>query len=88
MKKEKENMVLKSVVDSTLRVESQDIEFKSNWRDEYLKAICSFANTDGGRLIIGVDNRGNFRVKTYKIHLRTSEHQVSYGTGYRRGMIE
>ncbi len=51
-------MVLKSVVDSTLRVESQNIEFKSTWRDEYLKAICSFANTDGGKLIIGVDDRG------------------------------
>ncbi len=40
-------------------MESQNIEFKSNWRDEYFKVICSFANADGGRLIIGVDDRGN-----------------------------
>ncbi|NLI55904.1 transcriptional regulator [bacterium] len=39
--------------------ESQTIEFKLSWRDEYLKIICAFANTDGGRLIIGVDDNGN-----------------------------
>src|SRR4030066_2457443 len=49
---EKENMALKSV-------ESQNVEFKSNWRDEYLKVICAFANAEGGKLIIGIDDRGN-----------------------------
>ncbi|HON84262.1 MAG TPA: ATP-binding protein, partial [Caldisericia bacterium] len=39
--------------------ESQTIEFKLSWRDEYLKIICAFANTDGGKLIIGVDDYGN-----------------------------
>jgi len=39
--------------------ESQVTEFKTAWRDEYLKVICAFANTDGGELIIGVDDRGN-----------------------------
>ncbi|GAB6274709.1 MAG: helix-turn-helix domain-containing protein [Peptococcaceae bacterium] len=39
--------------------ESQTTEFKSSWRDEYLKWICAFANTDGGRLLIGVDDNGN-----------------------------
>ena len=39
-------------------VESQNVEFKSNWRDEYLKVICAFANTDGGVLILGVDDNG------------------------------
>jgi len=38
--------------------ESQTIEFKSSWRDEYLKIICAFANTEGGELLIGVDNKG------------------------------
>ena len=38
--------------------ESQTTEFKPNWRDEYLKVICAFANTDGGELIIGVDDNG------------------------------
>jgi len=40
-------------------METQNIEFKSTWRDEYLKVICAFANADGGRLIIGVDDNGN-----------------------------
>lgn len=48
---EKGNMALKSV-------ESQNVEFKSNWRDEYLKVICAFANADGGKLIIGIDDKG------------------------------
>ena len=38
--------------------ESQTTEFKSIWRDEYLKILCAFANTDGGQLIIGVDDNG------------------------------
>ncbi len=38
--------------------ESQSIEFKRIWRDEYLKTICAFANTNGGVLYIGVDDEG------------------------------
>ena len=39
--------------------ESQNIEYKSSWRDEYLKWICGFANAQGGKLYIGVDDNGN-----------------------------
>ena len=28
--------------------ETQNIEFKESWRDEYLKWICGFANAQGG----------------------------------------
>lgn len=38
--------------------ESQNIEFKESWRDEYLKWICAFANTSGGILYIGVADNG------------------------------
>ena len=37
--------------------ESQNIEYKESWRDEYLKWICGFANAQGGRLYIGVNDR-------------------------------
>lgn len=37
--------------------ESQLVEYKSAWRDEYLKWICGFANAKGGRLYIGIDYR-------------------------------
>ena len=30
--------------------EQQNIEWKESWRDEYLKWICGFANTQGGNL--------------------------------------
>ena len=36
--------------------ESQNIEHKESWRDEYLKWICGFANAQGGRVYIGVDD--------------------------------
>ena len=39
--------------------ESQTIEFKVSWRDEYLKHLCAFANTQGGSLFIGVADDGS-----------------------------
>src|SRR5690606_37021793 len=38
--------------------ESQHIEWKESWRDEYLKWICGFANAEGGVLVIGRDDQG------------------------------
>ncbi|MDR2473675.1 MAG: putative DNA binding domain-containing protein [Tannerella sp.] len=38
--------------------ESQNIEYKSSWRDEYLRWICGFANANGGSIYIGKDNSG------------------------------
>ncbi len=39
--------------------ESQNIEFKESWRDEYLKWICGFANAQGGTLYIGISDNGD-----------------------------
>jgi ATP-dependent DNA helicase RecG len=39
--------------------ESQIAEFKASWRDEYLKHLCAFANTRGGKLFIGVADDGS-----------------------------
>ena len=38
--------------------ESQNIEYKESWRDEYLKWVCGFANAQGGRIYIGVRDDG------------------------------
>ena len=38
--------------------ESQNVEWKESWRDEYLKWICGFANADGGLLDIGRNDKG------------------------------
>lgn len=44
---------------TTIRLqESQTVEFKQMWKDEYLKTICAFANADGGSLYIGVKDDG------------------------------
>lgn len=41
-----------------MTTESQNIEFKESWRDEYLKWICGFANAQGGSLYIGIKDNG------------------------------
>ena len=56
--------------------ETQKIEYKSVWRDEFLKWICGFANAQGGVLFIGKDDNGNvigvnnakklFQISVYK----------------------
>jgi len=42
-----------------MRNEDQNIEYKEAWRDEYLKWICGFANAQGGRIYIGIDDDRN-----------------------------
>lgn len=39
--------------------ERQNVEYKESWRDEYLKWICGFANAQGGKIFIGIDDEGN-----------------------------
>lgn len=36
--------------------ESQNVEYKSSWHDEYLKWICGFANAQGAVMYFGVNN--------------------------------
>ena len=36
--------------------ESQNVEYKSSWHDEYLKWICGFANAQGAVMYFGMDN--------------------------------
>ena len=38
--------------------ESQNIEYKESWRDEYLKWVCGFANAQGGIIYIGLNDDG------------------------------
>ena len=39
--------------------ESQFVEFKESWRDEYLKNVSAFANTMGGKIYIGIRDDGS-----------------------------
>jgi len=38
--------------------ESQNIEWKEIWKDEYLKWICGFTNAKGGKIFIGKNDKG------------------------------
>lgn len=40
-------------------LESRDVEWKESWKDECLKTLCAFANTDGDTMTIGIDDNGN-----------------------------
>lgn len=39
-----------------MKDESQNIEYKRSWSDEYLKWVCGFANAQGGKIFIGIDD--------------------------------
>jgi ATP-dependent DNA helicase RecG len=41
-----------------LHQESQHTEWKETWRDDYLRWVCGFANAQGGRLLLGVNDKG------------------------------
>ena len=38
--------------------ECQSVEWKESWNDDHLKCLCAFANTSGGTLYVGIDDRG------------------------------
>lgn len=39
-------------------MEHQNIEYKESWRDEYIKWICGFANANGGKIYVGINDSG------------------------------
>ena len=39
--------------------ERQNIEWKESWRNEYLEWICGFANAQGGKIFIGINDKGD-----------------------------
>jgi ATP-dependent DNA helicase RecG len=41
--------------------ESQNIEWKESWREEYFKWVCGFANAQGGTLFIGKRDDGQVK---------------------------
>jgi ATP-dependent DNA helicase RecG len=69
--------------------ESQNIEFKSEWRDEYLKTLCAFVNTKGGELIVGMDDKGNvIGVKNAKKLLEDIPNKIKNKLGITPSVIQ
>lgn len=62
--------------------ESQNIEYKESWRDEYLKWVCGFANAQGGTIYIGVDDNGKvIGVKDIKKLMEDIPNKIQSGLG-------
>ena len=63
-------------------VESQNIEYKEAWRDEYLKWVCGFANAQGGTIYIGIDDAGTVvGVQNVKKLLEDIPNKIQSGLG-------
>lgn len=62
--------------------ESQNIEYKEIWKDEYLKWLCGFANAQGGTLFVGIDDNGNVvGIKNIKKLLDDLPNKINSGLG-------
>ena len=58
--------------------ESQIVEFKQIWKDEYLKTICAFANGDGGVMYLGLKDDGEILgIDNAKILLETLPNKIN-----------
>jgi len=49
-------MISYSIDDILTKGESETVEFKEVWRDEFLKVLCGFSNSKGGNLYIGIND--------------------------------
>lgn len=66
----------------TIAHESQKTEYKSSWQDDYFEWICGYANSRGGRLIIGVNDDGYVvGLRDTRYLLDTLPNQVSSSMG-------
>ena len=62
--------------------ENQNVEYKESWRDEYLKWVCGFANAQGGKIYIGIDDEGNVvGVKNIKKLMEDIPNKIQTGLG-------
>ena len=70
------------IVKISIMPESQNIEYKSSWHDEYLKWICGFANAQGGRIYIGRDDTSKtVGVEDFKILMDEIPNKIKNNLG-------
>lgn len=47
--------------------EHQNIEYKLHWKDDYIKWVCGFTNSSGGKIYIGINDNGEIiGIENYK----------------------
>ncbi|GIZ09029.1 ATP-binding protein [Flavobacterium sp. UMI-01] len=62
--------------------ESQNIEWKRSWHDDYLKWICGFANAVGGTIFIGKDDDGVVtHLENYKALMESLPNKIRENLG-------
>ncbi len=62
--------------------ESQTVEFKQSFGKAAIETICAFANTEGGTVLLGVDDSGDVPgVQAAKAALKNCADQIAQGTG-------
>jgi len=63
--------------------EDQHTEFKRLWKDEFLRELCAFANSQGGTLYIGVEDDGTIvGVKDAKSLLQDMPNKIKNNLGF------
>lgn len=40
------------------KAENQNIEFKQAWNENSFKTVCAFANSSGGTIYLGIEDKG------------------------------
>ena len=63
--------------------ESQNIEWKRSWHDDYLKWVCGFANAVGGTIFIGKDDAAGevIHLENYKVLLESIPNKIRENLG-------
>jgi ATP-dependent DNA helicase RecG len=69
-------MTLNDIANIVATGKNETIEFKSSFNDEVIGTLVAFANTKGGKVIIGVDNNGN-PTPNFKIGNETIQNWVN-----------
>lgn len=65
--------------------ENQNTEYKRIWKDEYLKWVSGFANAQGGKIYIGIDDDMTVvGVDNLKKQLEDIPNKIISNTGYFR----
>jgi len=52
------NVSLRAIIGLIRKGESETLEFKESFGREAIETVCAFANTKGGVLLVGVDDKG------------------------------
>lgn len=62
--------------------ENQNIEYKQSWQEDNLNTICALANSNGGKLFIGKDDKGNLiDVPDYKKLMEDIPNKIKHHLG-------